>query len=179
MRQIQVESHQHGRRQHVVPRQRMADEAVRDAGHQRRDDERPPHPREQPHVAILVVLVRLGVSARDPRERPPEQPILDRREVSVVLDGHDVLDIEAVAGFRPEADRDEGVDERWHGEGEVVVLYVVRAHPDHEDSGEWVQEDGEGDGAVVHHAGQVADLLHDGEFGFPEIWVGKESGGAL
>ena len=137
MRQIKIESHKTTSRQHIIPHQPIHN-PICNPGHQRPHRTRRPHQRHNPHIPILIILMRLGIPTGYPRERRSSKLILDRREVGVVLDRHDELHVQAVAGFGPDAHCEEGEEEGGHGEGEVVEAHVVRTHPDHEDAWEGV-----------------------------------------
>jgi hypothetical protein len=70
-----------------------------------------PHSTQDSHVAILVVRVRLCVSRRRPSQSSVEDTIFNGCQVGIRLDDHDVLDIQAIGSFCPDAEGDEAVDE--------------------------------------------------------------------
>ena len=170
MRQKQVEHIEYDQRQTIIPRQPPQNLIHRTRNH-RPHHTHHPTPSQNPHIPILIILMRLRIPRRDPSQRSAEKSILDSREVCIRLDYHDELDVKAVAGFAPASDGDDGVEDRGDCEGEVVVADVLGATPEHEDSGEGVHEDAEGDGGVVHHSAEVADFLDGVEFAAPEVHI--------
>lgn len=180
MRQKQIKRIEHQQRQTIPPQQPAQQNLINRTRHHRPNDNAHPHTPQNPHISVLSILMRLARSAtRDPSQSASKDTILNRRQIRIGLDDHDELDVEAVAGFGPAADGDEGVEEGGDGEGQIVVANVLGSAPEHENSGEGVHEDGERDGRVVHHAGEIADFLDRGETAFPEIGVGEEGRGAL
>ena len=65
------------------------------------EDQEPPDPCQNSHVAILVTLVGFGITRRHPLECCTKQFILKCVEVGIVLNDHDMLNIETIVGFGP------------------------------------------------------------------------------
>lgn len=162
MRNEKVESIQAKNRNKVVPRPSKKD-AVGSSRNESGLNSDGPAPSENTHVAVLVVFVCLGISGRSPRKSASEKTVLNSGEVGVLLNSHDVLHVDGVLCLSPKTNGDKGVKKRRNGEGKVVVLQEVGADPHEEHSGKRVDEDGKSGGRVVHHSGQVTDLLNDTE----------------
>ena len=146
MRNIHIIPRQHNQRQRMIP-SKPAQQPIHHRRHHTPHAHRRPEPAQQPHVAVLVAaLVGLLVAARGPEQLDAEQPVLDRRQVGVRLHNHDVLHVEAVAGFRPVPEHDGAVDDGGDREGQVVVLEPFRAEGEEQGSRDGGDEDAEGDG---------------------------------
>jgi hypothetical protein len=78
---------------------------------------------------------------------------------------------------RPETENDDGIDKGGHDEYEVVVRDMARLQPQHDETGQGIEEDQKGGGGVEQHAGQITELLNDGELRFPELHIREQRGG--
>lgn len=138
-----------------------------------------PHPRQDAHVPILLMLVAARmVASGNPGQSPSSESVLDGCEVGVRLDNHDELDVERVLCLGPEAEQDEAEDDARDGEGQVPVLEVLRARPYQEQARYRVDEEAERHGRVVHHAAQVAQLLRGCQVRRPEFARREQRGRA-
>lgn len=145
MRNVKVVKVQHNQRDRVVPLKPMHQPPGDGADHPA-EGENAPEPAEDAHVAVLVALVGLCVARGGPHQLDVEEAVLDGGQVGVGLDQHDVLDVHAVRGLGPDPEDYQAVKQRWHGEGEVVVLEPLRAEPEEEDARDGGDEDAERDG---------------------------------
>lgn len=145
---IQVEDNQ---RQRIVPREAMH-QPVRHGTDHAAHDKNHPDPAQYSHVAVLVALVRLGVSRCSPHELDVEEPVLDGGQIGVGLDQHDVLHSHAVLGLGPAAEHDEAVEDGRDGEGKVVVLEPLGTEPEEQDTRDGRDENTDGNGRVVEEA---------------------------
>lgn len=145
MRNVEIVEVQHDQRDWVVPLESVGEPPGHGADHPAKGGYAP-DPAEDAHVAVLVALVGLGVARGGPHQLDVEEAVLDGGQVGVGLDQHDVLDVHAVRGLGPHPEDHQAVEQRRHGEGEVVVLEPLRAEPEEEDARDGGDEDTERDG---------------------------------
>lgn len=119
----------------VVPREAMHQSPCNCADHATQDQEGP-DPGKDTHVAVLVALVSLGIARSSPKKLNSEETILDGGQIGVRLNQHNVLNVHAVRGLRPQAEDDETVDQRGDRKGQVVVFKPLGAEPEEENAGD-------------------------------------------
>lgn len=148
MRNIQIVHIQDDQRQRVVP-VHAPGQLIGDGGNHAARGDDGPDPAQDPHVPVLVALVRLLVSRRRPQQLDAEETVLDGRQVGVRHDHHDVLHVEAVAGLGPEPEDDGAVDDGRDRKGQVVVLEPLGPEEEQEGSRDGRDEDSERHRGVV------------------------------
>lgn len=116
MRDVEVIRVENQQREGVIPRETGQQPVGHSRNHTAHGDNGP-QPAHDPHIAKLVTLVGLLVSRRGPQQLDAEETILDGREVRVRLHYHDMLHVEAVLCFGPEAEEQRAIDDGRDGEG--------------------------------------------------------------
>jgi len=111
-----------------------------------------PEPTQKTHVTVLVALVCLLVPRRGPQQLDPEQPVLDRCQVGIRLDHHNMLHVEAVPGLGPIAEDDGAVYNRGDSKCQVVVLEPLRPQYKQKSTRDGGDEDPERHGGVVQQS---------------------------
>ena len=112
----------------------------------------PPDPCQNSHVTILIALVCLGIARGYPLKCRTKQFVLKCIKIGVVLNDHDVLNIETVVGFGPQWEKDCSIEDTWEGECEVEVFEEIGAYPKQKNARYWAEEDADSSGGIVKEA---------------------------
>ncbi|KAG7146400.1 hypothetical protein HYQ46_004806 [Verticillium longisporum] len=90
-----------------------------------------------------------AIAGGSPEKLNVEDAVLDRSEIGVTLDSHDVLDVEAVGGFGPNAHQDNAIKNRGDCECQVPELEPLGTDGEQQGARDGRQEDVGRDGRVV------------------------------